>query len=56
MPPGSQPVAILCIGPVAEFPPSPLLQTSGWNKRLPIEDIVYVDRWRDGAKGTAVMY
>jgi len=40
MPPGARPVAILCIGPVAEFPAAPLLETQGWGRRLPLADVL----------------
>ena len=56
MPEGARPVAILCLGPVAEFPPAPLLQTQGWGQRLPLEDVLFEDRWKVGASGTPTTY
>lgn len=45
MPPGVQLVAYLCVGYPTEFRPQPLLQEVGWKNRLPLEDLVYHDRW-----------
>lgn len=50
MPEGSQPVAILCIGPVAEFYPAPMLETEGWDSRRALSELVYEDSW--GAPAT----
>ncbi|MDK9723882.1 MAG: 5,6-dimethylbenzimidazole synthase [Sterolibacteriaceae bacterium MAG5] len=56
MPAGARPIAILCIGPVAEFPPQPLLETLGWGRRLPLEDVLFEDRWPAGAGATPKAY
>jgi len=56
MPAGSRPIAILCIGPVADFPVAPVLESHGWGRRLPLEEIVFEDRWRSGAAGTPTAY
>jgi 5,6-dimethylbenzimidazole synthase len=56
MPAGAHPVAILCIGPALEFPPQPLLERHGWGKRLRAEDVLFEDRWKVGAGGTALSY
>ena len=45
MPPGVQLVAYLCVGYPTEFRPQPLLQEVGWKNRLPLDDLVYHDRW-----------
>src|SRR5438094_549688 len=45
LPPGVQLVAYLCIGYPTEFRPQPLLQEVGWKNRLPLDDLVYHDRW-----------
>ncbi|MEW5728272.1 MAG: 5,6-dimethylbenzimidazole synthase [Pseudomonadota bacterium] len=37
------PVAYLCLGKVSEFLPKPELETKGWRRRLPLEDLVSVD-------------
>ena len=45
IPPGVELVAYLCVGYPTEFRPQPLLQEVGWKHRLPLEDLVYHDRW-----------
>ena len=45
MPEGSQPVAILCLGPVSEFYPAPMLETEGWDSRRALGELVYADSW-----------
>ncbi len=56
MPAGARPIAILCIGPVAEFPPQPLLESKGWGKRLALDDVLFEDCWREGAGATPKVY
>jgi 5,6-dimethylbenzimidazole synthase len=38
-------VAYLCLGYVSEFLPRPQLETVGWLPRLPIEDLIFHERW-----------
>ncbi len=45
MPPGAEPVAILCLGPVPEFPDRPALQLDGWAFARPLSEFVCVNRW-----------
>ncbi|WP_317203289.1 5,6-dimethylbenzimidazole synthase [Janthinobacterium sp.] len=45
MPEGSKPIAILCIGPVAEFYPAPMLETEGWDQRRALSELVYENAW-----------
>lgn len=45
-PDGAQPVALLCLGPVAEFYPEPLLETAGWRSGAPLRDFVFENFWR----------
>ena len=45
LPEGVVPVAYLCVGYPVDFPPEPLLQTVGWGKRLPVEDLVFHERF-----------
>ncbi|HEX5392934.1 MAG TPA: 5,6-dimethylbenzimidazole synthase [Rhodocyclaceae bacterium] len=56
MPEGAQPIAILCIGPVANFPDKPLLETLGWGQRLPMEQVVFENTWPANAKPTPTAY
>ncbi len=50
MPPGSDPIAILCLGPVDAFYPAPMLETEGWDSRRKLQDLVYQDRWGDAPR------
>lgn len=56
MPPGAKPIAILCLGQVAGFPERPLLETLGWGQRLPLEAVVFENRWPDDARPTPTAY
>jgi 5,6-dimethylbenzimidazole synthase len=39
------PVAYLCVGAVDAFPDRPMFETTKWRARLPLAELVYVDRW-----------
>ena len=45
MPPGSEPIAVLCVGPVPEFYPRPMLEQEGWAEGRPLRDVLAVDEW-----------
>ncbi len=45
MPEGSQPIAILCLGPVEAFYDQPMLQAEKWATRADLTDMVFVDGW-----------
>ncbi|ALZ83995.1 5,6-dimethylbenzimidazole synthase [Pseudomonas oryzihabitans] len=45
MPEGSQPAAILCLGPVEAFYPRPMLEEEGWRQGRPLEELVFENRW-----------
>ena len=47
MPEGAKPIAVLCLGHVAEFYAQPMLEQEKWASRQPLEQLVYEDRWRD---------
>ncbi len=42
------PVAYLCVGYPEEFLLQPELEKVGWSQRLPLEDLVFADRWGGG--------
>ncbi len=48
MPPGAEPVAILCLGPVPEFPDRPALELDGWTVARPLSEFVCENRWVQG--------
>ncbi len=39
------PVAYLCVGYPEEFPTRPTLETAGWRERVPLEELVFHDRY-----------
>jgi 5,6-dimethylbenzimidazole synthase len=45
MPPGAEPVAILCLGPVPEFPDRPALELDNWAYPRPLADFVSENTW-----------
>ena len=45
MPDGSQPIAILCLGPVDAFYDQPMLQAEKWASRADLADMVFEDTW-----------
>src|SRR6516165_6252837 len=55
MPADAEPIAILCLGPVPEFPDRPALEIDGWAYARPLREFVSENRWGgpplDGAPG-----
>jgi len=47
MPEGSRPIAILCLGHVAEFYPKPMLELENWATPQPLSAFVSENGWRD---------
>lgn len=45
MPDDAEPVAILCVGPVPEFPDRPALELDGWTRARPLSEFVSENRW-----------
>jgi len=45
LPPSVVPVAYLCVGYPESFAPQPLLERVGWRQRLPLEDVVFSERY-----------
>jgi 5,6-dimethylbenzimidazole synthase len=45
MPADAEPVAILCLGPVPEFPDRPALELDGWAFARPLEEFVTENRY-----------
>jgi len=54
MPVGSRPVAVLCLGRVAEFYREPMLEQQQWARRLALETLVHVDTWDGSAAMTGM--
>jgi 5,6-dimethylbenzimidazole synthase len=51
MPEGSQPIAILCVGPVAAFYDQPMLQAEKWASRADLADMVFENTWGQARRG-----
>ncbi|CPR13570.1 cob(II)yrinic acid a,c-diamide reductase [Mycobacterium bohemicum DSM 44277] len=47
MPAGAEPVAILCLGPVPDFPDRPALEIDGWAVARPLSEFVCENRWSE---------
>lgn len=45
MPAGAKPVAVLCLGPVVEFYPAPMLVLEQWAQERPLSDMLYENHW-----------
>lgn len=45
MPSGAEPVAVLCLGPVNEFYPAPMLALQGWTEPRPLADLLFENQW-----------
>lgn len=45
MPAGAKPLAVLCLGPVAEFYPAPMLVLEGWAQARPLSELLYENQW-----------
>jgi len=56
MPAGARPLAVLCIGKVPAFYPRPMFEDAGLGQRLALEDVLFEERWKVGAGGTAPRY
>ncbi|KKW63771.1 5,6-dimethylbenzimidazole synthase [Mycolicibacterium elephantis] len=51
IPEGAEPVAILCLGPVPEFPDRPALELDDWAYARPLAEFVSENQWRPVALG-----
>ncbi|UVL90576.1 5,6-dimethylbenzimidazole synthase [Pseudomonas sichuanensis] len=47
MPAGAKPVAVLCLGPVIEFYPAPMLVLENWAEQRPLSEMLYENHWGD---------
>jgi 5,6-dimethylbenzimidazole synthase len=56
LPAGARPLGILCIGRVPAFYPRPMFEDAGWGKRLDLAQVLFENRWSDGADGTPTAY
>lgn len=49
LPPGAEPVALLCLGPVRAFYDEPMLQQQRWARREALDSLVYDNRWGESS-------
>lgn len=49
LPAGAEPIALLCLGPVQGYYAAPMLSQHGWAQREALADLVFDDRWGQGA-------
>jgi 5,6-dimethylbenzimidazole synthase len=45
LPAGAKPLAVLCLGPVHEFYPAPMLVLEGWAQARPLSEMLYENQW-----------
>ncbi|MDZ5741572.1 5,6-dimethylbenzimidazole synthase [Pseudomonas asiatica] len=45
MPTGAKPVAVLCLGPVTEFYPAPMLVLENWAEERPLSEMLFENQW-----------
>lgn len=45
LPEGAEPLALLCLGPVNEFYPRPMLVEEGWAQEQPLAEMLFENRW-----------
>ena len=45
LPEGAKPLAVLCLGPVKEFYPAPMLVLEGWAQARPRNELLYENYW-----------
>ncbi|MCO7516367.1 5,6-dimethylbenzimidazole synthase [Pseudomonas guariconensis] len=45
MPAGAKPVAVLCLGPVAQFYAGPMLVLENWAEEKPLGEMLYENQW-----------
>ena len=54
IPPGAEPIALLCIGPVPAFYDEPMLQQERWAKRCPLDELLFEDTWGQAVAPPAI--
>ena len=45
LPAGAEPLALLCLGPVEEFYPRPMLVEEGWAQEQPLAEMLFENHW-----------
>lgn len=47
IPPYVEPIGLLSVGYTQQFQEQPVLETVGWGKRIPLEELIYMDKWEN---------
>jgi len=48
LPPGAEPMGLLCLGPAQGFGSTPMLEEEGWRRRRPLSEMsemLFTDHW-----------
>lgn len=45
IPPHIEPIGLMSVGYTHQFQEQPVLETVGWGKRIPIDNLIYTDNW-----------
>lgn len=45
LPEGAEAVAVICLGPVEEFYPAPMLALEGWRQPRPLAELLFENHW-----------
>ncbi|WEJ73705.1 5,6-dimethylbenzimidazole synthase [Pseudomonas sp. PSE14] len=45
LPAGAEAVAVICLGPVEQFYPAPMLALEGWRQPRPLTELVFENHW-----------
>lgn len=45
LPAGAEAVAVICLGPVSEFYPAPMLALEGWRQPRAVSELLYENHW-----------
>ena len=53
LPAGARPLGILCIGRVPAFYPRPMFEDAGWGQRLPLDQVLFENRWPEDPDAAA---
>ena len=51
-----QPVAYLCVGHTESFYSKPMLETAGWGQRLPVEKLIYYNKWQGTSEDFKIQF
>ncbi|MDT8451644.1 MAG: 5,6-dimethylbenzimidazole synthase [Gammaproteobacteria bacterium] len=56
LPEGAKAIGLLCIGHVEAFYLKPMFEAAGWGERLPLDEVLFENRWPEQAEPTPTAY